>query len=221
MNWVKKCKILAIETIQYKEWPCIELDDLWWALHSSFNSAQLREVNILALNKIPNKPTKVWNSFSKQELIDAIEKCNKSSAPDPDKLIWSHIKSIVNNKECVFKLLEITNAYIELGHWLSHFKMSTIVIISKPNKSIYDSPKAYYPIVLLNTIGKLFKKMISECLQFHTIANNLFIKANWEVLNKGLLLMLESSLLTSFVQNGLKIWSQACWHSTLLNSSPS
>ena len=115
---------------------------------------------------------KVWNSFSKQELINAIEKCNKSSAPGSDKLTWSHIKFIVNNKECVFKLLEITNTCIELGHWLSHFKTSTMVIISKPNKSIYDFPKAHCPIILLNMIGKLFEKMISEHLQFHTIANN-------------------------------------------------
>jgi len=47
-----------------------------------------------------------------------------------------------------------------------------MVIIPKPNKTIYDSPKLYQPIVLLNTIGKLFEKMIGECLQFHTISNN-------------------------------------------------
>ena len=61
---------------------------------------------------------------------------------------------------------------IDLGHWLSYFKTSTTVIIPKPNKSIYDSPKAYCPIILLNMIGKLFKKMIRERLQFHIIANN-------------------------------------------------
>jgi len=50
--------------------------------------------------------------------------------------------------------------------------MSTIVIIPKPNKSTYDSPKVYRLIILLNTIGKLFEKTIREHLQFHTIANN-------------------------------------------------
>jgi len=47
-----------------------------------------------------------------------------------------------------------------------------MVVIPKPNKSVYDSPKLYQPIVLLNTIGKLFEKMIGEQLQFHTISNN-------------------------------------------------
>ena len=173
MNWVKKCKLPAIKAIQYEGWPCIELDNLWQALHNSFNSAQLRKVNILALDKILSKLMKDWNSFSsKQELIDAIEKCNNSSAPGPDKLNWSHIKSIVKNEECIFKLLDIANVCTDLEHWPSHFKMSIMVIIPKPNKSVYDSLKVYHPIVLLNTIGKLFEKMIREHLQFHTIANN-------------------------------------------------
>jgi len=109
MNWVKKYKLLAIEAIQYKGQPCIELDDLLRALHNSFNSAQSREVDILALDEILSKPIKDWNLFSKQELIDAIEKCNNSSAPGPNKLAWSHIKSIIKNEECIFKLLDIAN----------------------------------------------------------------------------------------------------------------
>ena len=47
-----------------------------------------------------------------------------------------------------------------------------MVVISKPNKAMSDSSKSYQPIVLLNTIGKLFKKMIGECLQFHMISNS-------------------------------------------------
>ena len=47
-----------------------------------------------------------------------------------------------------------------------------MIVIPKPNKSVYNSPKSYQPIVLLNTIGKLFEKMIGEYLQFHTIPNS-------------------------------------------------
>ena len=38
MNWVKKHKLPAIEVIQFNRWPCIKLDNLQNALHSSFNS---------------------------------------------------------------------------------------------------------------------------------------------------------------------------------------
>ena len=47
-----------------------------------------------------------------------------------------------------------------------------MVIIPKPNKPAYDNPKSFYPIILLNTIGKLIEKVIAERLQFHIVKNN-------------------------------------------------
>jgi len=172
MNWVKKCKLPVVEAIQYKGHPCIKLEDLWNTLHNSFNSAQAREVDLSFLDETPNKTTTMWNPFSKKELIDVIKKCNNLSAPGPEKLTWSHLKSIIRSEDCACKFIDIANACINLGYWPSHFKTSTTVVIPKPNKATFDSLKLYYLIVFLNTIGKLFEKMIGECLQFHTISNN-------------------------------------------------
>ena len=47
-----------------------------------------------------------------------------------------------------------------------------MVIISKPNKASYDSPKSFRPIVLLNKMGKLIEKVIGKRLQFLTTTNN-------------------------------------------------
>jgi len=114
------------------------LEDLWNALHKSFNSAQEREVNTYFLDEIPDKLTIEWKSFSRNKIIDAIKKCNNSSAPGPNKLMWSHIKSIIRDKYCIGKF-----TCIELGHWLTHFKTSTTVVIPKPNKAMFNSPKSY------------------------------------------------------------------------------
>jgi len=46
------------------------------------------------------------------------------------------------------------------------------VIIPKLNKKSYDLLKSFRPIVLLNTVGKLIKKVIGERLQFAMAANN-------------------------------------------------
>ena len=46
-----------IEAIQYEGHSCIELKDLWIALHNFFNSAQTREIDIHILDDISNKPT--------------------------------------------------------------------------------------------------------------------------------------------------------------------
>ena len=53
---------------------------------------------------------------------------------------------------CLKKIINIADACFELDHWSSHFKVSTSIIIPKPNKESYNSPKVFRPIVLLNTI---------------------------------------------------------------------
>ena len=45
-----------------------------------------------------------------------------------------------------------------------------LIIIPKPNKPSYDISKIFQPIVLLNIIGKLIEKTISDRLQLHSIA---------------------------------------------------
>ena len=52
------------------------------------------------------------------------------------------------------------------GVWPSWFKQSTCVIIPKPNKPRYNVPKAFRPISLLNTMGKLLTKVIATRMQF-------------------------------------------------------
>ena len=171
MNWVKKCKIPVVEVIQFNRRPCIELKDLYNTLHNSFNSTQFHKVNLQLLDEIPDKDTKSWTSFSKEELINAIKKCNNLSAPGSNKSTWSHIKRIIRSKECINRFIDITNACIDLGHWPYHFKTFMTIIIPKPNKASYNSPNSFYLIVLLNMIGKLFKKMIGKHLQFYMISN--------------------------------------------------
>ena len=46
------------------------------------------------------------------------------------------------------------------------------IVIPKSNKELYDFPKSFKLIVLLNTIGKLIEKVIDKYLQFHLISNN-------------------------------------------------
>jgi len=73
---------------------------------------------------------------------------------------------------CLKKIINIADLCLELGYWPLHFKVSTSIIIPKPNKNLYDFPKAFRPIVLLNILGKLIEKVFDERLQFHSISNN-------------------------------------------------
>jgi len=131
-----------------------------------------RQVDVEILDEIIDKSTSPWPLFSREEFRIAIANCNNASAPGPDKLSWSHLKIILKNNEYLDTIIHIANACIELGYWLSHFKRSTTIIIPKLNKKFYDSPKSFRPIILLNTVGKLIKKVIRERLQFAMAAND-------------------------------------------------
>ena len=163
-----------IKTIKYNNQRCSDINNLWYALHSTFNTASNHQVDMNILNEITNKPTMPWPVFSKEKFRTAISSCNNSSAPGPDKLLWSYLKTILKDNEYLNTIIHIANVCINLGYWPSHFKISTTVVIPKPNKKLYNSPKLFRSIVLLNTVGKLIKKVIRERLQFN-IASNDFI----------------------------------------------
>ena len=103
-----------------------------------------------------------------------ISKYNNSSAPGPDKLLWCYLKFIVNQDKCLTNIINIANAGFNLEHWPNYFKYSSMIITPKPKKTSYNQAKLFCPIILLNTLGKLIEKVITERLQF-TVVNNDFI----------------------------------------------
>jgi len=172
MNWVNKRKLPAMEAIKYDNQPCLSLDSLWNALHFSFNTVLHHQVDTNILDEIENKQMSTWASFSKEEFNIALGSCNNSLTSGPDKLSWEHLKSILSDKVCITRVIKIANVCINLGYWPNHFKLSSMVIIPKPNKLSYDLSKSFHPIVLLNTLEKLIEKIIGERLQFHVVSNN-------------------------------------------------
>ena len=172
MNWVKKRKLPATEAIKYNGTPCLSPDSLWNALHNSFNTALHRQVDFNILNEVKCKPCLTWNLFSRYKFKSAIHKYIDSSTPGPNKMSWQHWKLIIKNDDCLSKIINIADACINLGYWPKYFKTSSTVVIPKLNKTSYNSLKAFHPIVLLNTLGKLVEKVIAEQIQFIVASNN-------------------------------------------------
>jgi hypothetical protein len=88
--------------------------------------------------------------------------------------MWSHLKLLLMDVETCAKVVDLANACFEHGYWPTFFKESSSVIISKPEKPLYSAPKAFRPIVLLNTMGKLIKKCVSNCIQFDCVKHGVF-----------------------------------------------
>ena len=100
------------------------------------------------MNEILLKLTIEWLPFSKEEFKNAIYNCNNSSSLRSDYILYKYLKVVIENNKCLHK------------------------IISKPNKIAYNSSKMFHPIILLNTLKKLIKKVIGKKLQYQPIILN-------------------------------------------------
>ena len=137
-----------------------------WELMNWVNKQRLPAIKMIKYNGSP------WIHFSEEKFMSIIAKCSNESAPGPDKLTWRYMKLIIKDKMCLKNIIDIANVCFEVGYWPSHFKSSTTIVIPKPNKLSYNSPKSFRPIVLLNTLEKLIKKVIGNRLQFHILSNS-------------------------------------------------
>ena len=101
-----------------------------------------------------------------QEVYDAVALTGNNSAPGPNRITWELLKAAFQVSNAPEGLCHMFNRIRSSGVWPTWFKQSTCVIIPKPNKPRYNVPKAFRPISLLNTIGKLLTKIIAARLQF-------------------------------------------------------
>jgi hypothetical protein len=87
-------------------------------------------------------------------------------APGPDNIpniVLSQCIDILTDR-----LLHIYSAILERGLYYKPWKQFTMVVLRKPGKPRYNVPKAYHPIALLNTLGKVLTAIIAEQLTYYT-----------------------------------------------------
>ncbi|CAA7264655.1 unnamed protein product [Cyclocybe aegerita] len=174
MEWVKQRKLPPCEAIRNGDQPCHDMDDLWDTLHSTYNSASGCEYNASVLDKLPDEPVHEWADFLEHELLSALTGCSNSSAPGPDHVTWVHLKELLKDKHILALFIMLANACLRVGHWPCIFKELLLVIVLKLNKPSYAVPKAFLPIVLLITFGKLIEKMIANRIQFDAVKHDIF-----------------------------------------------
>jgi len=116
INWVNKQILPAIEAIKYNNQLCLEINDLWHALHSFFNTALHCSIEDVVLDEINLISPSFWAPFSEEEFTNALAKYNNSSTLGPDKLLWSHLKHVLKNNVCLNNIIRITNTYLYLGY---------------------------------------------------------------------------------------------------------
>jgi hypothetical protein len=128
----------------------------------------------MALDDLNPLPEREWVGFSSCKMFDTLSACSSCSAPDLDHVMWTHLKRTLPDSIVSGKILLLADACLWVGYWPTHFKESVSVIIPKPGKPSYSTPKLFQPIVLLNTLGKLIEKIISTWLQFDSVKFGVF-----------------------------------------------
>ena len=154
-----------------------DVHELFGIMHNQFSKASASspsEEDILStLDQLETMPARDFPQFSEQEIRDALGLTGSNSAPGPDRITWEILKIALGVNGAIKGLCHLFNCIRATGTWPSWFKASTCVIIPKPNKPKYNIPKAFRPISLLNTMGKLLTKIIATRMQFDCLKFNI------------------------------------------------
>ena len=111
------------------------------------------------------------------EIYRAIQKASPLKAPGGDglpALVWKQLWPVVQDQ-----ILLLFNSSLYQGVLPSQWKEAKIIPLKKPGKSDYTNPKAWRPISLLATLGKILEAVIAERIsylaeQYHLLPANHF-----------------------------------------------
>ena len=98
--------------------------------------------------------------ITRDEVNRAIQRAPASKAPGRDKIPNTILKLL--RQDIAPLLHHLSNSSLIRGYYPTKLKESVTIALRKPGKDNYSNPKAYRPIALLNTIGKLMESIIAK-----------------------------------------------------------
>jgi ribonuclease HI len=117
------------------------------------------------------EPPLAWQPITEAEIHRSLVTTKANSAPGADGLptlvwqkLWPYVAKTIH---------QIFNASLDLGYHPKAWRTAAIVVLRKPGKPDYTIPKAYRPISLLNTLGKLLEAVVAKRLSFYAEKYNL------------------------------------------------
>ncbi|KAJ6020305.1 hypothetical protein N7499_003588 [Penicillium canescens] len=113
----------------------------------------------------PKKPRISFPPITEQELADSIRRAPPNKAPGADGIpnkVWRLLAGeSASQRVFLSTILDIFNACLRVGHNPQHFQTSITVTLRKAGARDYRLPKAYRPVALLNTLGKILEAIIA------------------------------------------------------------
>lgn len=120
----------------------------------------------LHFNKISESD---YETFSVQEIADIISK-NKNTTPGINNISNKILK--LTNENIHTKITQLMNTTMKDQIYPENWKKIKVIPILKPDKNP-DQITSYRPIALINSLTKIFNKLIKHRLDTHLNTNNL------------------------------------------------
>lgn len=105
-------------------------------------------------------PLTTPQTITEEEVHGALRGVSSDKAPGPDQITNRVLK--VASAWLVPKLASIFTATFRLGYHPSEWKRAITLVLRKQGKPDYSTPKAYRPIALLNSMGKILERVIAR-----------------------------------------------------------
>ena len=118
------------------------------------------------------QPADIFKHFTRVQIKKAAGRLSAYKAPGPDG-----IPNVVLKKSMdviADHLYYIFRAIFELEVYPDEWRESITVVLRKPGKPSYEEPKAYRPIALLNTMGKLLSSLVADDLSHFSETRGVF-----------------------------------------------
>uniref|UniRef100_A0A2M4BC28 Putative waldo-6 aae n=1 Tax=Anopheles marajoara TaxID=58244 RepID=A0A2M4BC28_9DIPT len=108
-------------------------------------------------------------TISNGELVEIAKKLPANKAPGPDGIPNVAVKTAVKEAPDMFRV--VLQKLLNEGHFPSRWKRQKLVLLPKPGKPPGEA-SSYRPICLIDTVGKLFEKVIQNRLSRYTEGEN-------------------------------------------------
>ena len=106
-----------------------------------------------------------------RQIRETVNRLAPDKAPGPDEISNRVLKNTLPIIE--HHLQALMQASLRLGYFPKSFKHTTTVVLRKPRRPDYTKVKAYRPIALENTLGKVMESIIAEIISYLTETHEL------------------------------------------------
>ncbi|KAJ3550436.1 hypothetical protein NM688_g5079 [Phlebia brevispora] len=136
------------------------------AFRQQFFTEKPRDIDPKWVDDLPQQPERSFPPITEKEMLEQITETSNHTAAGPDHITWRTWKHVAKtNPHALTKLRIFFDAMVRTGCHPSRFKRGLSLCLAKPGRD-HTKAKGYRPIILLDTLGKWFEKIIARRLQF-------------------------------------------------------